>query len=86
MYSFALSFYSRFFQLTVAHTQISRQILIMTLRKHWREREGWGCAFYAVWQACDIFSPAFVSSIRAHAAYQHAGAHNKLHVVLLQQI
>lgn len=33
-------------------------------------------------QACVIFRLVFVSTIRDHAVYQHAGAHNKLHVVL----
>lgn len=74
------------FPYAAAHTQISRRILIMRqCAEEPCEREGGGGAFSAAWEACDIFSPVFVSSIRAHAAYQHAGAYNKLHVVLYRR-
>lgn len=85
-YPFALLFIHFFPQLTVAHTQISRQILIARqymLKENWTERGRGLCLPHCLgglwhFQPCLLF----VSTIRAHAAYQHPGVHNKLHVVL----
>lgn len=63
------SVYNLFFFsiLIVSNLQAAIDYETVFAEEAWKREEG-GYTFCAVREACDIFSPVFVSSIRAHAA------------------